>query len=269
MTLGFIESQPRRRPNRPNPNFSNKLMLVYGLIMIFGFTIALLPFGAYLPVSISIWALMVLFLPLLLIGISFISKFGYYILISVFLSLFCGGISILFLGDFVGYITQVTAIKNMIPEEVVKHSHYKYIFLKDFILNEDKGGSFLAPIAVRARGQSKYYGPVLKFRFVPILSSVSPNKNFELYALCYAKPEENCDFVNEARGGSVLRESIWDSEKRNVVGDIPKENAIFLVWRAGGEEEIQKKGVYSLGFILFVAILWSYLALYRKVEGLY
>jgi hypothetical protein len=259
MELGFVETPNRRRPNQPQPEFSPQKLFFLGLALIFGFSIALLPFGAYLPVSISIWALLIFFLPLLFIGISLISTYGYVILFAVFLALVNGGVSILFFGDYIGYVTQTTAISNIDPAEAIQTSHYKYIFLKDYVLKEEEGGSFQAPIMIRARGNAKYYGPILKFRYVPIVSTKKPDSEIGLYAICYADIAENCIFSSAVSGGSVLRETIWDSEKTNVTGKSPSEGAIFLVWRAGGKEEFSSKGLASFVSFAISILIWAYL----------
>ncbi len=264
MVLGFIESGKRRKPNPPQPEYSDIRLFILGLILIFSFMIVLLPFGAYLPVSISIWALLILFLPLLFVGIMLISKCGYVILFAVFLALLNGGVSILFLGDYLGYVTKVTAITDLDPEDAIKESHYKYIFLKDYVLKEEAGGSFQAAITIRARGSVKYFGPLLQFRFVPIVSRQKPDLDLSLYALCYANISEQCNFLSTVRGGSVLRESIWDTTKMNVTGASPKEKAMFLVWRAGGEEEIQKKGLASLLETMFAVVVWAFLSFKKR-----
>jgi len=173
--LGFVESPNRRKPTPPEANFNPRKLFFIGLSLILGFTILLLPFGAYFPVTISIWALLVFFLPLLFIGISLISKYGYVILIAVFLSLLDGGISVLYFGDFLGFLTETTAVANMDPREVVLSSRYKYVYLKDFLIKSESGGSFQAPITIRARGKSKLYGPVLHFKYAPIVSIHEPN----------------------------------------------------------------------------------------------
>ncbi|GBF48694.1 hypothetical protein LPTSP4_01940 [Leptospira ryugenii] len=262
--LGFVESKPKRRPERPNRQPNEKSMFFWGLLMIIGFSIALVPFGAYLPVSISIWALIILFLPLLLIGISLISKYGYSILFSVFFAIFGGATSILFLGDFVGYITQLTVAREISPEEAIRYAHYKYIFLKDFDLDETKSGSFLAHINVRKRGTGTYYGPLLQFRYAPIYAKGKEKKDLGLYALCYSKPEESCAFAKETKGGNVLREALWETDKTDAKGESPKEHSIFLVWRGESESEIFKKGMGSLAYLAVLILTWFYICFRQR-----
>lgn len=261
MILGFVENKRRFKPERPDPNGSYQKLLLIGLFFILGFALLLFPFGLFLPVSLSVWALLILFLPLLFLGIMLISKLGYVILLAVLFALLSGGVSILFLGDYIGFISGITSIHHLDPTLVEKKSEFKYIFLKDYKINEELGGSFLAPLMVRARGSAKYYGPVLFFKFAPIVSQQNPNKELSLYALCYAEKDKNCEFDPNVAGGVVLKEMIWDSEKRSVKGMVPKENSIFLVWRNGGENEMQKKGLISALSILLLSSIWSIVVL--------
>jgi len=255
--FAFVETPKRKKPERPEGEPDPLVLFWIGVCLILGFLITLLPFGAYLPVSISVWALVILFLPLIFMGIFLIGKYGYVILLAVFLSLIGGGMSILFLGDYIGYLTGITAATDISPEVAAKYSQYKFIFLKDYKILKEEGGSFQAPLTVRTRGASKYYGPVIQFKFAPIRSNLTPEKDLSLYAVCMAKLGSSCFFSDLGKGGSVMNESVWDSEKRNAEGNIPKEGSIFLVWKPWGEEEIQKKGVLSLGSVLFVLMIWA------------
>ncbi|BDA78290.1 hypothetical protein LPTSP3_g12200 [Leptospira kobayashii] len=263
--FAFVETPKKKRPKRPDSEPSIFQLFWIGLCLILGFLIAVLPFGAYLPVSISVWALVILFLPLLFMGIYLIKKYGYMILISVFLSLVGGGISILFLGDYIGYMTRITAVTDINPEEAVKYSQYKFIFLKNYKILKEEGGSFQAPLTVRSRGASKYYGPVIQFQFAPIRSSFAPEKDLSLYAVCMANLGSFCSFSDSGTGGNVLHESIWDSEKRNAKGNIPKEGSIFLVWKPWGEMEIRRKGIWSLGSVLVVLLIWAGFCFGKKI----
>lgn len=257
MVLDFIETPKKRKPNPAEPEKSPTRLFLFGLLFILGFISSMVPFGAYTPVSVSVWAILILFLPMFFLGISMTGRYGYTILFAVFLSLLGGVISILFLGDYIGYITKLTAVSDLNPERAVLESNFKYIFLKDFKLLPDEGCSFRAHITVRARGNLKYYGPVLQFRLAPIRSLTMPDKKIPLYALCYAEVGETCDFSDSAKGGNVLRESIWDLEKTNVKGEIPSPRAIFLIWKPFGEEEIQRKGLSSLFMALGLICIWA------------
>ncbi len=264
--LSFIESNQSRKPPKPNPNFNPWHLFLTGLSLILGYTTILIPFGAYFTFSVSVWIILILFLPLLFLAISLISRFGYVILISVFLSLLDGGASLLFLGDFFGYLTKTTVASNILPDQASSFTLKKYIFLSDFEIQVEKGGSFQAPITVRARGGSKIYGPMLQFRFAPIVAKSNPNKQLPLYALCYANLNETCDFSKETSGGIVIRETIWDSNKVNVVGSVPLENSIFLMWIGRGESDISRKGLISFGAILTSVLVWVGICFLRKIH---
>ncbi len=265
MILGFVESPRRKRPNPQNPDPKATFVFWVGFLIILGFAASLLPFGAYLPFSVSVWALVILFLPLLFFGIFLISKLGYVILISVFLSLLGGGLSILFLGDYFGYMTKTTVATEISPENVTKYSEFKFIFLKDFQLKVDEEGSFQAPIVVRNRGGAKHYGPNLQFRFVPIRSKSDPNRDLSLYALCMSAIGSGCLFSEFAKGGNVMKESVWDSDPKNRVGISPVSGALYLLWKPWGEDEIKTKGVWSLGSLGFLILIWAGFAFRKKL----
>ncbi len=262
--LGFIESKNKRKPPPPESNFDPKKIFFFGLLLIVIFSLLLLPFGIFFPISISIWALLLLFLPLLFLGIFFINRFGYVILFSVFIALLDGGISILFLGDFIGYITKTNSISGVEPSQFANLKNYKYAFFRDFKIQMEALGSFQAPITIRARGNSKIYGPLLQFRYAPIVSSNHPNQIFPLYALCYAEINQVCHFSRSLNGGIVLAESIWESNKTQVEGKKPLEGAIFILWKGNGESDIIQKGLSSTSFFLFSILLWAYICFRKK-----
>lgn len=262
--LSFIESNQNRKPPKPNPNFNPWFLFISGLSLMLGYTLILIPFGAYFTISVSVWIVIILFLPLLFFAISLISRFGYIILVSVFLSLLDGGVSLLFLGDYLGYLTKTTVVSNLLPDQAGAFKRNKYIFLREYTILVEMGGSFQAPITVRARGGSKIYGPMFQFRFAPVVSKKNPNKELPLYALCYANLNETCEFSSETSGGLVIRETIWDANRVNVIGSQPKENAIFLMWTGKGQTDIARKGFISLGAITASILAWAALCFLLK-----
>ncbi|MDF3819410.1 hypothetical protein P3G55_05845 [Leptospira sp. 96542] len=209
------------------------------------------------PVSISVWALVLFFLPILFLGISLIRKSGNLILISVFLALISGGNSILFLGDYVGYVTEWTSKTNLTPEEALHQTENKYLFLKNFHLDFKNEKKFRSPILVRSRSGSTLYGPILNFRSVPIVSDLGSVDR--LFAICYSKKEMICPLPSSGNGGVVVKESLWEKQM-----ELFPSGSVFLVWKPGGESEIQKMGWYSLTFLFFLLFLWTFLVFFPK-----
>lgn len=254
--FGFIESPKRKKPNRENPKGP---VFIIGLIMIWSFAALLLPFGIFLPISISALALVLLFLPLLFLGIYFLRTTGTSILFAVFLSLLSGGTSILFLGDYIGYFLGFTVRFDVRPEEVGNFSQSKYLYLKDYEWDETGQGEFLAPILIRNRFGNRIYGPVMKFRFQKIRSKTVEVLPRNVYALCYSTEDLECSFPPEAKGGLVILDPIWESD----ILQIPK-GSVGLLWKDGGEAEFRKKGIFALASDLFLSILWMFIAFLPK-----
>lgn len=254
--FGFIESPKRKKPNRENPKGP---VFIIGLIMIWSFAALLLPFGIFLPISISALALVLLFLPLLFLGIYFLRTTGTSILFAVFLSLLSGGTSILFLGDYIGYLLGFTVRFDVRPEEVGNFSQSKYLYLKDYEWDETGQGEFLAPILIRNRFGNRIYGPVMKFRFQKIRSKTVEVLPRNVYALCYSTEDLECSFPPEAKGGLVILDPIWESD----ILQIPK-GSVGLLWKDGGEAEFRKKGIFALASDLFLSILWMFIAFLPK-----
>lgn len=255
--LQFVEVPRKKKPEKPEDGENTWTVFWLGMTIFLAFTCALLPFGAYLPVSLSIWALIIFFIPLLFIGISLLPRFGAIVFLSIFLSLLGGGVSILFLGDFVGYVTGVTAINNVTPEEAVRFSQYKYLFLKDFEIHSEEGGQFKAPLLLRNGPQGAQYGPTLHFRYAPIRSKSSPEKTLTLFALCFTQEKKICQFSQFGRGGSILRESLWEAQKTEWMGEVPPKDAIFLVWRPDLPSSLLEKGFWSMAALVIFQLIWT------------
>ncbi|PJZ86925.1 hypothetical protein CH368_19510, partial [Leptospira levettii] len=83
MFVSFVENKYRKKPEPSDGSPSLFFQLWLGLAFIFVFSVVLLPFGVYWPLSHSIWILLVFFLPLVFIGIHFIKSSGYIILFAV------------------------------------------------------------------------------------------------------------------------------------------------------------------------------------------
>ncbi len=255
--LQFVEVPKKKKPEKPDGDANAWTLFWLGMTIFLAFTSALLPFGAYLPVSLSVWALVIFFIPLLFIGINLLPKFGPIIFLSVFLSLLGGGVSVLFLGDFVGYVSGITAINNITPEEAVQLTQYKYVFLKDFELRPEDGGQFRAPLLLRNGPQGPQYGPILNFRYAPIRSKLKPEKAISLYALCFTQENKSCQFSSLGRGGSILQESLWESQKTEWKGKIPPEDSIFLVWRPDLPSSLIEKGFWSFAVLVGFQLIWT------------
>ncbi|TGL90942.1 hypothetical protein EHQ68_05890 [Leptospira congkakensis] len=252
MFVGFVENQNRkkREPNEEPPS----LFFIFwtGISIIFGFGFFLLPFGAFFPLSISIWAILILFLPVLFLGILLSKKTGFKILLAVFLSLLAGGNSVLFLGDSIGYGLGITAKMDVLPEESFLYLNYRYLFLRDFYLDDKSAGEFRSPLLVRKRSGGSVYGPVIRFQYKQVRSISGKEIKPPLYAICYSKEDTKCHLSSLYSGGIVLQEPLWDLE------DLPfTKNSVYLVWRGSMDSEMLTKGVYSLLFFLFLVVVWA------------
>ncbi|EKJ85440.1 hypothetical protein CLV96_0964 [Leptospira meyeri] len=252
MFVGFVENQNRKKPEpngQPAPLF---YIFWTGLCFIFGFGFLLLPLGAFFPLSISVWALLVLFLPILFLGIILSKRTGLKILLAVFLSLLAGGNSLLFLGDSIGYGLGMTAKGDVLPEEVFENIGYRYLFLRDFYLDDVEKGEFRSPLLVRRRSGGAVYGPVIRFHYKRIRSISGKEIKPPLYALCYSKEEIQCNLSGLFSGGVVLKEPIWD------MAELPlAKESLFLVWRGPLDAEMFTKGIYSCLFFLFLNLVWA------------
>lgn len=261
MFVGFVENQNRKKPEpngEPAPLF---FVFLTGLSFILGFGLLLLPLGAFFPLSVSVWVLLVLFLPILFLGIILSKRTGLKILISIFLSLLAGGNSILFLGDSIGYGLGVTAKADVLPEEVSTNIGYRYIFLRDFYLDDVEKGEFRSPLLVRRRSGGAVYGPVIRFQYKRILSISGKDIKPPLYAICYSKDDIQCNLSGLFSGGLLLKEPIWD------VSELPwAKDSLFLVWRGPLDAEMFTKGIYSVLFFLFLILVWA-VVVYFPVLG--
>ncbi|TGL37797.1 hypothetical protein [Leptospira perdikensis] len=252
MFVGFVENQNRKKPEPNGEPASSFFIFWVGFSLITGFGILLLPFGAFFPLSISVWAILVLFLPVLFLGILLTKKSGFKILLAVFLSLLAGGNSILFLGDSIGYSLGITAKTEVLPEEVSHYLNYRYLFLRDFYLDDVDAGEFRSPLLVRRRSGGSVYGPVIRFQYKRIRAVSGREIKPSLYALCYTKDDLKCNLSSLYSGGIVLQEPIWDREELPLTKD-----SVFLVWRGTMDSEFFTKGIYSFLFFLFLLLLWA------------
>jgi len=263
--LGFVEVPRRRRWNPDGDEFSRISLFWIGITIFLGFTSAMLPFGAYLSLRHALWALVVLFVPILLLGLFLLPRFGTMILLSIFLSLVGGGVSILFLGDFFGYVTGMTAAHNLRPEEAVKFPGVKYLFLRDFELDINRGGEFASPMVYNA-GARANYGPLLYYRYAPIRSKSLPDSEIPLYAVCFSQTREPCSFDLKGRGGSLLQESLWEQGKVQFAGIPPAEKGIFLIWRPDLPGSLIAKGLWSLVALVFLQGIWVFTIFFPRWE---
>ncbi|TGK87105.1 hypothetical protein EHQ24_05795 [Leptospira noumeaensis] len=262
MFVGFVENQNRRKrePNEEPASFH--FVFWIGFSFILGFGLFLLPFGAYLPLSVSVWAIIILFLPVLFLGILLSKKTGLKILLAVFLSLLAGGNSILFLGDSIGYSLGITAKMDVLPEEVSHYLGYRYLFLRDFYLDDASAGEFRSPLLVRKRSGGSVYGPVIRFQYKEIRSISGKYVKPSLYAICYSKDNSKCHLSSLFSGGVLLLEPLWDLE------DLPfSKDSIYLVWRGSMDSEMFVKGVYSLLFFLFLVLIWAVVVYFSQNQG--
>ncbi|PJZ85610.1 hypothetical protein [Leptospira harrisiae] len=252
MFVGFVENQNRkkREPNgEPTPLF---FTFWTGLSIILGFGVLLLPLGAFFTLSVSVWALLILFLPVLFLGIVLSKRTGLKILLAVFLSLLSGGNSILFLGDSIGYTLGITAKSDVLAEDVSKNIGFRYLFLRDFYLDDLEKGEFRSPLLVRRRSGGAVYGPVIRFQYKRIRSISGKEVKPPLYAICYSKENIQCELSRLFSGGVVLMEPIWDTS------ELPwSKDSHFLVWRGPLDAEMYTKGIYSFLFFLFLIFVWA------------
>jgi|GEM_PF-1559321 len=260
--LGFVETPRPRRPERPNHDFSPWSLFWMGSLLIFGFTSSMIPFGAYLPLAISIWALIFFFVPLVFLGMILYHKFGNLLLLAIFLSVMGGGIAILFLGDFFGYLFGINTLQNIKPKNVNSLTHIRYIFFKDFDLVAKEEGRFEAPLLMHSGGLRPNFGPVLEFHFVPIRDSKNPDTPLNLFALCFSEKGKHCKFDHEARGGMVLQEPLWD--RNSAVGAPTK--ATFVVWRSDLPSSLLTKGFWSFVSLVLIHGVWTFTVFFPKWE---
>ncbi|PJZ46060.1 hypothetical protein [Leptospira brenneri] len=252
MFVGFVENQNRKKREPNEEPFPSIFIFWIGLSFIFGFGFFLLPFGAFFPLSISVWAILILFLPVLFLGILVSKKTGFKILLAVFLSLLAGVNSVLFLGDSIGYGLGITAKTEVLPEETSQYLNYRYLFLRDFYLDESTAGEFRSPLLVRRRSGGSVYGPVIRFQYKLVRSVSGKEIKPPLYAICYSKEDIKCHLSSLFSGGVVLREPIWDLE------DLPlAKDSVYLVWRGPMETEMFTKCIFSLLFFLFLVLVWA------------
>ncbi|EOQ97107.1 hypothetical protein LEP1GSC195_2048 [Leptospira wolbachii serovar Codice str. CDC] len=252
MFVGFVENQSRKKPE-PNEEPASSFFIFWtGLSLILGFGIFLLPFGAFFPLSISVWAILLLFLPVLFLGILLSKKAGLKILLAVFLSLLAGGNSVLFLGDSIGYSLGITAKMEVLPEEVSHYLNYRYLYLRDFYLDDVDAGEFRSPLLVRRRSGGVVYGPVIRFQYKRIRSVSGKEIKPSLYALCYSKEDSKCHLSSLFSGGVVLQDPIWDGEELPLAKD-----SVFLVWRGSLDSEFFTKGIFSILFFIFLILVWA------------
>ncbi|EOQ87497.1 hypothetical protein LEP1GSC202_2902 [Leptospira yanagawae serovar Saopaulo str. Sao Paulo = ATCC 700523] len=252
MFTSFVENKHRRK-KEPSDDFPSSFELFWiGFLLIFIFSLILLPFGVYWQLSHSIWILFIFFLPLVFLGIHISKSYGNKIFFAVFLSLLAGGNVLLFLGDSMGYNLGLTAKFDVLPEEVHFHLGYRYLYLKEFRLDETDSGSFNSPLLVRRRSGGAVYGPVITFQYKRILSLSGKETKRPLYAICYSKDSGTCQISSLGTGGILLRESIWEKG-----GTRLKEDSLFIVWKNRIDHESETKGIYSLLFLVFVHLLWG------------
>ncbi|MCW7470278.1 hypothetical protein [Leptospira kanakyensis] len=262
MFVGFVENQNRKK-REPNEEPSSLFFIfLTGFSFIFGFGFFLLPFGAFFPLSVSVWAILILFLPVLFLGIILSKKTGIKILLAVFLSLLSGGNSVLFLGDSIGYSLGITAKMDVLPEESFLYSNYRYLFLRDFYLDDKSAGEFRSPLLVRKRSGGSVYGPVIRFQYKQVRSISGKEVKPPLYAICYSKDDIKCHLSSLFSGGIVLLEPIWDLE------DLPfTKDSVYLVWRGSMDSEMFVKGVYSFIFFLFLVVVWAIVVYFSQNQG--
>ncbi|MCW7492989.1 hypothetical protein ND861_08265 [Leptospira sp. 2 VSF19] len=252
MFVGFVENQNRKKPDPSEEPTSSFFVFWTGLSFICGFGIFLLPFGAFFPLSVSVWAILILFLPVLFLGILLTKRTGFKILLAVFLSLLAGGNSVLFLGDSIGYHFGITSKMEVLPEEVSQYLNYRYLFLRDFYLDDVEKGEFRSPLLVRRRSGGAVYGPVIRFHYKRIRSISGKEIKPPLYAICYSKEDIQCNLSGLFSGGVVLKEPIWD------MAELPfAKDSLFLVWRGPLDAEMFNKGIYSCLFFLFLNLVWA------------
>ncbi|MGE8722285.1 hypothetical protein ACO2KH_13195 [Leptospira terpstrae] len=252
MFVGFVENQNRKKPE-PNEEPASSLFIFWtGLSLILGFGFFILPFGAFFPLSISVWVILVFFLPVLFLGIVLSKRTGLKILIAVFLSLLAGGNSVLFLGDSIGYSLGITSKMDVLPEEVSDNLNYRYLYLRDFYLDDTDAGEFRSPLLVRRRSGGSVYGPVIRFQYKRIRSVTGKDIKPSLYAICYSKEDSKCHLSSLFSGGVVLQDPIWDGEELPIAKD-----SVFLVWRGSLDSEFFTKGIFSVLFFIFLVLVWA------------
>ncbi|MCT8332976.1 hypothetical protein NUH30_04770 [Leptospira sp. 85282-16] len=260
MFVGFVENQNRRKPEPSEEPPSSFFIFWTGFSFILGFGIFLLPFGAFFPLSVSVWAILFLFLPVLFLGILISKKTGFKIFLAVFLSLLAGGNSILFLGDSIGYQFGITSKMEILPEEASHYLNYRYLFFRDFYLDESDAGEFRSPLLVRRRSGGAVYGPVIRFQYKRIRSISGKVVKPSIYAICYAKDDSKCHLSSMYSGGVVLLDPIWDEE-------LPLEkDSVFIVWKGSLDSEFFTKGIYSFLFFIFLVLVWT-MVVYFPVLG--
>ena len=252
MFASFVENKNRKK-REPNDDSPSPLILLWiGLIFIFVFSIILLPFGVYWPLSYSIWVFIIFFLPLVFLGIQFSKTYGYKILIAIFLSLLAGGNVLLFLGDAIGYKSGLTSKFDVLPEEAHGYLRYRYLYLKDYRLDDSDAGRFQSPLLVRRRPGGAVYGPIITFHYKRIRSVSGKETKFPFYALCYTKDKGNCQIPSLYSGGVVIRDSIWEtSESKFETG------SVFIVWKDRLDSEYETKGIFSFLFLVILMLSWG------------
>lgn len=248
----FVEN---RSPKKPEPDRSSPSPFVVfwiGLLLIFLFTLTLLPFGVYWPLSNSIWVFLFFFLPLVFLGIHLTRTYGYTLLIAVVISLVSGGNVLLFLGDVIGYKLGLTSQFDVLPENISSHLGYRYLYLKEFYLDEKESGSFRSPLLVRRRSGGSVYGPIVTFQYKRIRPVSGKETKIPLYAICYSKDSGHCQISSLYSGGILLRESLWESENQTF-----PEKAVFFIWKDRLDREMETKGMYSILFWILLLLLWG------------
>ncbi|MCW7464242.1 hypothetical protein EHQ96_13660 [Leptospira levettii] len=252
MFVSFVENKYRKKPEPSDGSPSLFFQLWLGLAFIFVFSVVLLPFGVYWPLSHSIWILLVFFLPLVFIGIHFIKSSGYIILFAVFLSLLAGGNVLLFLGDAIGYKLGLTSQFDVLPEESHLALGNRYLYLREFYLDDSDSGSFRSPLLVRRRSGSVVYGPVITFQYKRIRAVSGKDTKLPMYALCYSKENGNCSVSSLFSGGVLLKETIWETKETKL-----NQDSIFIIWKDRLDSEYETKGIFSFLFLILLHLVWG------------
>ncbi|XDD47664.1 hypothetical protein AB3N60_06185 [Leptospira sp. WS39.C2] len=252
MITSFVENKnpKRREPGDSSPSLPQLFWI--GLCLILVFTLILLPFGVYWPLSNSIWVLLIFFLPLVFLGIHFTKTQGTKILLAVVFALLSGGNVLLFLGDVIGYKTGFTSQFDVLPENVHLSLGVRYLYLREFYLDETDSGTFESHLFVRRRSSATMYGPLITFQYKRIRSVSGKDTPSPLYAICYSKEKGKCHISSLFSGGVFLKEAIWENKNSKFSQDTN-----FIIWKDRLDSEYETKGIYSILFLIFLLTLWA------------